>query len=104
MARKLKKFLVGIVIIIIASIGFNLKPDKRDQAVVVQEEPVVKKEEVITYKELLEYLDIFKTGDIINIENTSHLSHHLSNYLLFQANIHGQYLLMFLKNHLNLLG
>ena len=58
----MKKFLVGIVIIIIASIGFNLKPDKRDQAVVVQEEPVVKKEEVITYKELLEYLDIFKSG------------------------------------------
>lgn len=70
----MKKFLVGIVIIIIASIGFNLKPDKRDQAVVVQEEPVVKKEEVITYKELLEYLDIFKTGDIINIENTNYLS------------------------------
>ena len=68
----MKKFLVGIVIIIIASIGFNLKPDKRDQAVVVQEEPVVKKEEVITYKELLEYLDIFKTGDIINIDNTNY--------------------------------
>ena len=63
----MKKFLVGIVIIIIASIGFNLKPDKRDQAVVVQEEPVVKKEEVITYKELLEYLDIFKTGENVSI-------------------------------------
>ena len=45
----MKKFLVGIVIIIIASIGFNLKPDKRDQAVVVQEEPVVKKEEVCKF-------------------------------------------------------
>ena len=74
----MKKFLVGIVIIIIASIGFNLKPDKRDQAVVVQEEPVVKKEEVITYKELLEYLDIFKTGDIINIENIINKLHLLT--------------------------
>ena len=46
----MKKFLVGIVIIIIASIGFNLKPDKRDQAVVVQEEPVVKKKKLLLIK------------------------------------------------------
>lgn len=70
----MKKFLIGIVIIIIASFGFDLKSEESKETAVVQEKTTVKKEEVITYEELLEYTSIFKTGDIMNIENTNYLS------------------------------
>ena len=68
----MKKFLGSLVVlIIISAIGISSYEDKEEQSALKQ---VVSKEAVITYAELLEYTPIFKTGDIINIENTNYLS------------------------------
>lgn len=71
----MKRFLGSILVLIfVIVIGSNYIPEQSVQPVVKQDKPVVKKEEVITYDELLEYVEIFKTGDIINIENSNYLS------------------------------
>lgn len=68
----MKNFLGGmIIILIIVGIGYNYESKNNQFTVTVPQESV---KEVITYKELLEYTSIFKTGDIINIENSNYLS------------------------------
>ena len=67
----MKKFLFGIVLLLIIS-GCTFKNETTDQIEVV-ESTSIEKEEVIEYNELLDYTDSFKVGDIINIENTNYL-------------------------------
>lgn len=62
----MKTFLVGVIIVIIASIGLNV--EKPNNSVSYQFE-----NKVISYDELIKYTDKFKTGDIINLENTDYL-------------------------------
>lgn len=70
----MKKFLgsvfIVIIIVLVGSNGITKEKQSDDQKIM----EVAIKDEVINYDELLEYTNIFKTGDIINIENSNYLS------------------------------
>lgn len=70
----MKKLLGSIfILMIIALVGINsITEEKQSDDQKITE--VAIKDEVINYDELLEYTDIFRTGDIINIENSNYLS------------------------------
>lgn len=69
----MKKWVLSVVAILIVGIlGFLAVDETTSKKVAYQE--TSEEDEVIEYDELVEYIHLFKTGDIINIENSNYLS------------------------------
>ena len=70
---KKRLFLLGIVVLLLSVVSLSNLKSNQDQEVALPKTTTLETE-VIEYDELTSYIELFKTGDIINIENSNYLS------------------------------